>query len=231
MVHGLEEGLAVELVQELGEENAAAHVEDLTNEGCPARLVEAVVGEFGQLDGLVNNAAWVGAGNVHNTDAEGFSRMLAINTVAPFLLIQAALPQLAMRRGAVLNIGSVNALCGEENLLAYSVSKGALSTLTRNLGDSLMRREGVRVNQINPGWVLTENEILRKRSHGLKEDWMKDLPPMYAPAGRILYPEEIAAAAVYWMSDEAGPISGQIVELEQFPMVGRNPPRDAEHLP
>ena len=60
---------------------------------------------------------------------------------------------------------------------------------------------------------------------------MKDLPPMYAPAGRILYPEEIAAAAVYWMSDEAGPISGQIVELEQFPMVGRNPPRDAEHLP
>ena len=231
LVHGLEEGLAQELVQELGAGKAAKHVEDLLNEGCPGRLVAAALDAFGRLDGLVNNAAWVGTGNVHTTDGAAFERMLAVNTVAPFLLIQVALPELVRCRGVVLNIGSVNAMCGEENLMAYSVSKGALTTLTRNLGDTLMRREGVRVNQINPGWVLTENEIQRKRSHGLSDDWMTQLPKMYAPAGRILYPEEIAAAAVYWMSDEAGPISGQVVDLEQYPMQGRNPPKDGEHLP
>ena len=130
-------------------------------------------------------------------------------------------------RGSVLNIGSVNAWSGEPNLLPYSVSKGALMTLTRNLGDTLMREDGVRVNQINPGWVLTENEAQRKRDHGLSDDWYKDLPKVYAPAGRILWPEEIAAAAVYWLADESGPISGQVVDLEQHPFIGRNPPKDS----
>ncbi|MEO0415062.1 MAG: SDR family oxidoreductase, partial [Verrucomicrobiota bacterium] len=99
-------------------------------------------------------------------------------------------------------------------------------TLTRNLGDTLMREDRVRVNQINPGWVLTENEAQRKQEHGLKPDWYKDLPNVFAPANRILKPEEIAAAAVYWLSDECGPISGQVVDLEQYPFIGRNPPKD-----
>lgn len=103
-------------------------------------------------------------------------------------------------------------------------------TLTRNLGDSLIRDHGVRVNQINPGWVLTEREKERKKDHGLSETWYEDLPKMYAPAGRILWPEEIAAASVYWLSDEAGPISGQVVDLEQYPMIGRNAPKDTSTI-
>src|SRR5690606_29446138 len=111
------------------------------------------------------------------------------------------------------------------DLLAYSVSKGALMTLTRNLGDTLHRENGVRVNQINPGWVLTEMEMKRKREHGLAEDWYGHLPAVTAPAGRILLPTEIASAVIYWIADESGPISGQVVELEQYPMIGRNPPK------
>ena len=146
-----------------------------------------------------------------------------MNTVAPLRLIQAALPHLAAARGSVLNIGSVNAYCGEPNLLPYSISKGALMTLTRNLGDVLFREEGVRVNQINPGWVLTENEILRKRRDGLVDDWPAFLPKEFCPAGRLIRPEEIAAAAVFWLADECGPMSGQVVDLEQHPFIGRNP--------
>ena len=157
--------------------------------------------------------------------------MLAVNTIGPFLLIQAALPHLTNQHGCVLNIGSVNAYSGEPNLLAYSISKGALMTLTRNLGDTLHRENGVRVNQINPGWVLTENERERKKGHGLEPDWFKDLPSVYAPSGRILLPKEIAAAAVYWLSDESGPISGQVVDLEQYPFIGRNPPKDSSTIP
>jgi NAD(P)-dependent dehydrogenase (short-subunit alcohol dehydrogenase family) len=99
------------------------------------------------------------------------------------------------------------------------------------LGDTLFREEGVRVNQINPGWVLTENEAIRKREHGLADDWYKDLPNVYAPAGRIIWPAEIAAAAVYFLSDESGPISGQVLTLEQYPVIGRNPPKDTSTIP
>jgi hypothetical protein len=53
---------------------------------------------------------------------------------------------------------------------------------------------------------------------------------VYAPAGRILLPEEIATGAVYWLSDESGPISGQILDLGQFPFIGRNPPKDASTI-
>ncbi|WP_146855365.1 SDR family NAD(P)-dependent oxidoreductase [Brevifollis gellanilyticus] len=231
VIHGLEADLAAEVVAEIGADKAVAHVEDLTSETCPATLVNLAVSTFGRLDAIVNNAAMVTASNIHTTDLAFFRKMLEVNTLAPFALIKAALPELRKVRGCVLNIGSVNAWSGEPNLMPYSVSKGALMTLTRNLGDTLMREDGVRVNQINPGWVLTENEAKRKREHGLKDDWYADLPKVYAPAGRILWPEEIAAAAVYWLADESGPISGQVMDLEQHPFIGRNPPKDSTTIP
>ena len=231
VIHGLETDLAKEVVTEIGADKAVSHVEDLTSEGCPETLVHLAVSTFGRLDAIVNNAAMVVAGNIHTTDLTFFRKMLEVNTLAPFALIKAALPELRKTRGCVLNIGSVNAWSGEPNLMPYSVSKGALMTLTRNLGDTLMREDDVRVNQINPGWVLTENEARRKREHGLKDDWYADLPKVYAPAGRILWPEEIAAAAIYWLADESGPISGQVVDLEQHPFIGRNPPKDSTTIP
>lgn len=231
VIHGLEADLASEVVAEIGADKAVSHVEDLTAEGCPERLVALAVKSFGRLDAVVNNAAMVSQGNIHTTDLAFFRQMLEVNTLAPFALIKAALPELSKVRGCVLNIGSVNAWSGEPNLMPYSVSKGALMTLTRNLGDTLMREDGVRVNQINPGWVLTENEAKRKREHGLRDDWYADLPKVYAPAGRILWPEEIAAAAIYWLADESGPISGQVVDLEQHPFIGRNPPKDSSTIP
>ncbi|QIF00862.1 SDR family oxidoreductase [Roseimicrobium sp. ORNL1] len=231
IIHGLEKDLGEALVAELGKDKAVLHIEDLTAEGAAERLVQLSVFTFGKLDAVVNNAAMVSASNIHTTDLAFFRRMLEVNTLAPFSLIKVALPELRKVRGAVLNIGSVNAWSGEPNLFPYSVSKGALMTLTRNLGDTLMREDGVRVNQINPGWVLTENEAQRKREHGLADDWYTQVPKVYAPAGRILWPAEIAAAVVYWLADESGPISGQVVDLEQHPFIGRNPPKDATTIP
>jgi NAD(P)-dependent dehydrogenase (short-subunit alcohol dehydrogenase family) len=231
ILHGLEEDLGAQTASELGTERTALVIADLASETTPALLVQTAVATFGQLDAVVNNAAHVGTGNLHNTDGARFRSMLEINCVAPYLLIKEALPELRKRGGSVLNIGSVNAYSGEPNLLPYSVSKGALMTLSRNLGDTLMREDGVRVNQINPGWVLTENEAKRKREHGLAEDWYTQVPKVYAPAGRILFPEEIAAAAVYFLADESGPISGQVLDIEQHPFIGRNPPKDTSTIP
>ena len=231
IIHGLEEELGQEVVSELGSENARLHIEDIANEGAPDRLVELAIRSWGHLDSIVNNAAIVAASTILDTDKAFLNRIIAVNTAAPLFLIQAALPHLIENRGAVLNIGSINAWSGEHNLFAYSISKGALMTMTRNLGDSLFREKGVRVNQINPGWVLTENEIARKKEHGLSDTWYENLPKVYVPAGRIILPEEIAAASIYWLADESGPISGQVVDLEQFPMIGRNVPKDENTVP
>lgn len=230
VLHGLEEDWGKEVLEELGNEKAALYIEDIAKEGAPGRLADFAVQQFGQLDVLVNNAAMVASSNIHTTDKVFFQKMLEVNTIAPFLLIQSALPYLSQRRGCVLNIGSVNAWSGEPDLMAYSVTKGALMTMTRNLGDTLYRENGVRVNQINPGWILTEMEMKRKREHGLAENWYEDLPRVYAPAGRIIWPKEIASAAIYWIADESGPISGQVVDLEQHPVLGRNPPKNSSTI-
>ena len=231
LIHGLEQDLGEQTVAELGAANAVLHIADLADESAPVALVQKAVESFGRLDAVVNNAAQVGTGSIADTDGKWFRRMLEINCVVPYLITRAALPELRKTRGSVLNIGSVNAYSGEPNLMPYSVSKGALMTLTRNLGDTLHREDGVRVNQINPGWVLTENEAKRKREHGLSDDWYKDVPRVYAPAGRILWPEEIAACAAWLLADECGPISGQVFDLEQHPFIGRNPPKDASTIP
>ena len=226
VVNGLEEEWGKAVVKQIGMDKAVLHIRDISEESAPQSLVDVAIKSFGKVDAVVNNAAAVISSDIHTTDKAFLQKILDINTIAPFLLIKAALPYLTQQHGCVLNIGSVNGWCGEPNLLAYSISKGALMTMTRNLGDTLHRENGVRVNQINPGWVLTENEVQRKKEQGLTEDWYKNIPQLFAPARRILSPDEIAAAAVYWLSDESGPVSGQVMELEQYPLIGRNPPKD-----
>ncbi len=213
-----------------GGDRVEPFVRDIRDEGFAHALVEAAVSRFGRLDGIANNAAWVVSSRAEDTTLPLLREVLEVNALAPFAIIQAALPHLAETKGAVVNIGSVNAYAGEPTLLAYSVSKGALMTLTRNLGDSLHRDYGIRVNQLNAGWVLTDKEQDRKVSHGLPADWYTHISPMYAPARRLLAPEEIANSVVFWLSDLLGPVSGQAIELEQHPIIGRNPEKNLEAL-
>jgi NAD(P)-dependent dehydrogenase (short-subunit alcohol dehydrogenase family) len=222
LVHGLERDQGERLVAELGSGRAALHIDDLSDPAAPPRLVAAALAAFGRLDAVVNNAAWIVRSDLATTDAALFDRCMAVNVRAPLLLVRAALPHLEATEGCVLNIGSINGYCGEANQLAYSVSKGALMTLSRNLADALGRRR-VRVNHLNLGWVLSENEHKLKVSEGLPPDWHEHPPPAFAPSGRILAPEQVAAAAVYWVGDESRPVSGTVLELEQYPVIGRNP--------
>ncbi|NAS13264.1 SDR family NAD(P)-dependent oxidoreductase [Poritiphilus flavus] len=225
VVNGLREEKAEQFLQGRSKEHIATYTADITEAGVPESLIDFAIAQFGRLDVLVNNAALISSSNIKSTDLDFLRNMLEINTVAPFAMIRAALPHLAESKGNVLNIGSINSWSGEPDLLAYSISKGALMTLSRNLGDSLFRDYGVRVNQINPGWVLTDNEKINQREQGMKDDWFRELPDLFAPSRRILEPAEIAAGAAYLISDECGPISAQVLELEQFPMIGRNLPK------
>jgi NAD(P)-dependent dehydrogenase (short-subunit alcohol dehydrogenase family) len=208
-------------------QRAALAIGDLAEPAAAPRVIEAAVNSFGRLDAIVNNAALTTRSDLESTDAAFFDRMMAVNVRAPLLLIKVAYEHLRRARGCVLNIGSINGYSGEGNLLAYSVSKGALMTLSRNLADALCY-EGIRINHFNVGWVLTPNEYQTKLADGLAADWPQHVEPQFAPSGRILQPEEIAAAAVYWLSDESRPISGSVVELEQYPIIGRNPTKRGE---
>ncbi|MFK5920770.1 MAG: SDR family oxidoreductase [Verrucomicrobiota bacterium] len=224
LIHGLEADLAEQTQQELdpGKNRTATLIQDLADSDAAKKIIQATLDAFGKIDALVNNAAIVGTGNIQDTDEEKFDRYMSINARAPFFLIKALLPHLEKTKGNIVNIGSVNAYCGEPELLPYSMAKGALQTMTRNLGDTLHRENGVRVNQINPGWILTENEKQRKQDQGMDENWPADLPAIFAPSKRIFNADEIASAAVYFLSDEAGPVSGSVLDIEQYPLIGRN---------
>jgi NAD(P)-dependent dehydrogenase (short-subunit alcohol dehydrogenase family) len=226
VIHGIEQGAAETIAASIGSGAAGAFACDLAlPESAPA-LIEFAVKVFGgRLSGLVNNAATIPRTNLFTTDAAMFDRCMAVNVRAPMLLIKAAFAYLKESKGSVLNIGSVNAYCGESNLLPYSLSKGALMVLTRNLADA-HGIDGVRFNQINPGWVHSAAEDALQKRIRKDEHWVEHLPRVFAPAGRILKPEEIAALAVYWMSDESQIVSGTVMECEQFPVIGRNPAKE-----
>lgn len=230
VLHGKEEGDREGWDGTLDPERTMVLIGDLMDTSFPSRAISQIIKHYGKLDAVVNNAALIVSSSLEDTDLNLFREVLEVNALAPFAIIKEALPYLKTTKGNVLNIGSVNAYAGEPTLLPYSVSKGALMTLTRNLGDVLHRQYGVRVNQINPGWVLTDKEVLRKKEHGLPADWFRKISTMYAPAHRLISPKEIAFAAVYWLSDLCGPISGQVVELEQHPLIGRNPQKDLDSL-
>ncbi len=204
-------------------ERSAVHVDDLLDPDSAGRIIQSAVSQFRSLHGIVNNAALMIRSAIETTTPELFEQVVNVNARAPMLLIQAGLKYLAASHGCILNIGSVNAHCGEPPLLAYSMSKGALMTMTRNLGVSLHTQYGVRVNQINPGWVLTETEYRIKIEEGFPEDWPSHLPHDLIPSGGLVDPETIAAAAVYWLSDQSRSISGSVVDMEQYPVIGRCP--------
>jgi hypothetical protein len=71
--------------------------------------------------------------------------------------------------------------------------------------------------------VLTQREYEHQMEHGMPRDWPDNVPAQFAPSGRLMMPEDIATAAVYWLGDESRPISGAVVDLEQFSLIGRNP--------
>jgi len=221
LVHGINEDEGRATVEKLGA-NAVLCIADLEEDSAPEIIVSAALKAFGKIDGVVNNAAMFGGTNISDQELENFRRMMQINLTAPLFLIKAAFEELKKTSGSVLNIGSINAHAGESKLLAYSISKGGMQTMTRNLANA-NGVHGVRVNQINPGWVLTDREYRDKITQGLKPSWPQDLTRVEIPTGVMTTPEQMGEAAIYWLSDESKPFTGSVVDLEQFSIIGRNP--------
>jgi len=212
VVHGLE----VELGQRVAQEAGGIFVEgDLFDPTVPAKLVAAAVSRFGRLDGLVNNAAVSLRGGL-DTPVDLYDRIMAINARAPFLLVQAAFSHLKESRGGIVNIGSVHANRGSASLLPYAMSKAALANMTKTLAEPLSA-DGIRINQLNLGWTLTPNEqVLVAEANGWEDDWPARMAEKM-PFGRLLSPEDVAAATCLLLSPEGSMITGQVWGLDQRP--------------
>jgi len=219
VVHGLEshkpqgEKLVKEIEDSGGE--ALLVVGDLKQEAHCRDLIGRAVERFGQLDIVVNNAGIVTRGSLENTSVALWDEIFATNLRAPFIVCQEAVKYMKQRSsGCIINIGSVLAYIGLPGIMAYSVAKGGMMTLTKNLADSL-KQHRIRVNQINPGWVLTEGEHhVKSVVEGLGENWLEEALKT-RPFGRMILPADIANAAFFFASNEL--ISGAILDYEQMP--------------
>ena len=227
LIHGREQDEVDAACRQLGAATAGA-TGDLEAAATAQALVDATVAAFGRIDGLVANAGIYPRGVFGESTAAFFDRMFAINTRAPLLGAEAAIRAFRLQKspGAIVAIGSINALCGQSDLTVYSMSKGALTTMTRNLADALSP-ERIRVNCLNVGWTFTANEDATQQKEGRAPGWQNRLPPLFAPTGQLLKPQEIAAHAAFWLSEDSAPVTGQIYEVEQYPLIGRN--RSAEN--
>ncbi len=221
LIHGLEREEGEALVKELGDA-AVLQIADLLDPASPQLIVDAAMKAFGRIDGLVNNAAIIPRETIHTITLENYERTMAINLRAPLFLIQAAFEQLKANEGSVLNIGSINGISGESTFIDYSTSKGGLQTLTRNLANA-HGTDRVRFTLFNVGWVLTPREYQAQMEQGQPTDWPEKVSASECPSGRLIMPDAIGAAAVYWLGDESKPISGSVIEMEQFSVFARNP--------
>jgi NAD(P)-dependent dehydrogenase (short-subunit alcohol dehydrogenase family) len=222
LIHGRDQAEVDAACRHLGAATQGA-TGDLAEPAAAQAIVDATVKAFGRIDGLVNNAGIYPRGVLGETTAAFFDHVFAINTRAPLLCAEAAIRAFRLQKsgGAIVTVGSINAYCGLSNLTVYSMSKGALMTMTRNLANTL-GPELIRVNQLNVGWTFTANEDATQQREGKKPGWQNEVPLRNAPTGRIMQPEEIAAHTAFWLSEESAPVSGQIYEVEQFPIIGRD---------
>lgn len=222
LVHGRDGAEVKAACRQLGPDIPGA-AGDLADPATAQAIVDATVKAFGRIDGLVNNAGIYPRGILGETTAAFFDHMFAINTRAPLLCAEAAIRVFRQQdsAGSIVTVGSINAYCGLSNLTVYSMSKGALMTMTRNLANTL-GPERIRANQLNVGWTFTANEDATQQREGRRAGWQNEVPLKAAPTGRIMQPEEIAAHTAFWLSDDSAPVSGQIYEVEQFPVIGRD---------
>lgn len=189
---------------------------DLADVEAAQSVIAAADHQFGRLDILVNAAGLTDRGTIFDTSVARFDELFAVNVRAPFFLAQGAARIMAREKiaGSILNIQSMSAHGGQPFLSAYSASKGALATLTRNLAQALLKYR-IRVNGLNIGWMHTPGEErVMRLYHGAQDGWLEEAAAT-RPFGRLIDPAEVARACLYLASDESGLMTGSNIDFDQ----------------
>jgi NAD(P)-dependent dehydrogenase (short-subunit alcohol dehydrogenase family) len=188
---------------------------DLSDLAQVQQIVPRCEAAFGRVDILVNAAGTSNRGTLTDTSPELFDLLMATNVRAPFFLMQDAVKLMIGQgiEGRIVNIGSTSERAGQPILCAYSTSKGALATLTRNAGFALMRNR-IRVNQLDIGWMASDKERAIQLAESNDPDW-EAKASAGLPLGRLLDPAEVARAVLWMVSDDSGALTGSVIHYDQ----------------
>jgi len=185
---------------------------NITQSAAVKAVFEAIPGK---IDTLINNAGISHIGKVENTSEEDFDKLFQVNVKGSFLCIQAALPKLKqVGGGSILNMASVAATIGIPDRFAYSMTKGAMLTMTLSIARDYVA-DGIRCNCISPGRVHTPfvDGFIAKTYPGQEKEMFEKLASTQ-PIGRMGSPEEIAELAYFISSDAGGFITGSNYNID-----------------
>ncbi|EDW25953.1 GL14417 [Drosophila persimilis] len=177
-----------------------------------AAIVQQTITQFGRIDVLVNNAGILGKGGLIDLDIEEFDSVLNTNLRGVVLLTKAVLPHLLQTKGAVVNVSSCAGLRPFAGALSYGVSKAALDQFTRIVALE-MAPQGVRVNSVNPGFVVTN---IHQRIGIVDEEYNGMLQRAIAshPMGRVGDVFEVAEAVAFLASSKASFTTGALFPID-----------------
>ena len=172
------------------------------------RLFAEAKKAFGKLDILVNNAGVYEFAPLENVTPEHFHKMFDLNVLGLILASQEAVKHFGPAGGSIINISSVAATAAPPTASVYSATKAAVDAVTRSLAKELGPRK-IRVNSINPGMVETEGV----HAAGITDSDFRKQVEAQTPLGRIGQPQDIAPAAVFLASPDAGWITGETLYI------------------
>ncbi len=194
---------------------ADALVCDVASAGQVSRVFEAIERTYGRLDILVNNAGIAHVGTIEQTSEDEFDRLYQVNVKGVFLCCKAAVPiMLRHGGGVILNMASIVSLIGVPERFAYSMSKGAVHTMTKSIAVDYVQQR-IRCNCVCPARVHTPfvDNFVAAHYPGQEREALRRLSE-YQPLGRMGTPEEVAHLALYLCSDEAAFITGQAYPID-----------------
>ena len=194
---------------------ATAWTCDVANASEVGRVFEAIRAAHPRIDILVNNAGISHVGTIERTSEAELDRLYAVNVKGVFLCARAAVPiMLAQGGGVILNMASIASLIGLPDRFAYSMSKGAVLTMTRSIAVDYVK-QNIRCNCICPARVHTPfvDDYVARHYAGREQEVLQQLSA-YQPIGRMGTAEEVAHLALYLCSDEAAFVTGQAYPID-----------------
>jgi NAD(P)-dependent dehydrogenase (short-subunit alcohol dehydrogenase family) len=211
---------AARLADAVSETGAAGYACDVLDPAAFGAVVERVEAETGEIDGLVHAVGSIRLHPMHALTVEDFRETFERNAVSAFIVMKAVLPKMMRRRrGSVVLFSTVAVQTGLANHEAIAAAKGAIDGMTRSAAMSYSRY-GIRVNAIAPALTKTElSKTLWENEAALK------VSEAMHPLGRIGEPRDVAAAAVFLLSDDASWVTGQILGVDGGLSAGRAPVR------
>ncbi|OEZ96320.1 SDR family NAD(P)-dependent oxidoreductase [Duganella phyllosphaerae] len=214
----IDEAALTKAASQLPQDRVLVQVGDTADKRTADVAVKATIERFGSLDVLINNAGIGSSGDITNTSAEDFDRVMAVNVAGYFHMAKAAMPELVKVRGSIVMTSSVSGLGGDWEMFAYNTSKGAVSNMVRAMALDAAK-DGVRVNAVNPSFTDTgmTRDMLQDAELVAK---FKERMPLGAPAA----PEGVAAVMAFLASDDARLITGVNLPVDAGLMASNGQP-------